>query len=357
MKMTRRIAIIGGGNIGTLMAAEFARRGNEVTIYTRDLSKWSDRIAVYSRDDEFLYEVDNISITDSLERAVATAEIIWVTTPTQTFESLAERLEALVSHEQILCVVPGSGAELEFNALIDKGCTFVGLEKVHSISRLKEYGRSVFELGKKTKLNIGVIPSSKKDECVRMVEETIGIETAALPNYLTVTMTPVNAFLHTSRLYSMFAKNAKDEAYDRNPLFYKEWDDESSEIILECDRELKQLCDSMTIDLSGVVLLHEFYKSETAEELTRTLQELPAFQKIVSPMYEEDGKFYVDWKHRYFSADFPYGLKLLVDIAKAFDAKVPCMERMLDWYLAMEPDAERFELGLSRDEIISLYAE
>ena len=41
------ITIIGGGNVGTLMAAEFASKGHRVTIYTSGPEKWEKSISVY----------------------------------------------------------------------------------------------------------------------------------------------------------------------------------------------------------------------------------------------------------------------------------------------------------------------
>ena len=40
------VSIIGGGNIGTLMAADAAKRGNRVTIYTNNPSQWKSQIDV-----------------------------------------------------------------------------------------------------------------------------------------------------------------------------------------------------------------------------------------------------------------------------------------------------------------------
>ena len=44
--MIMRITVIGGGNIGTLMAAEMAHKGHEVTMYTSKPAKWNKEISV-----------------------------------------------------------------------------------------------------------------------------------------------------------------------------------------------------------------------------------------------------------------------------------------------------------------------
>lgn len=353
--MNKRITIIGGGNIGTLMAADFSARGNEVTVYTRDESRWTNHISVYDREDNFLFDTEIARITESLEEAIIDAEIVWITTPSQTFEDYAERLEPLVRVDQTICVVPGSGAEVAFANIIAKGCKFVGLEKVHGIARLKEYGKSVYSLGKKELLHVGVVPASSRFECAKMVWETLGIETVAHPNYLCVALTNVNAFLHTTRLVSMFGENAKDKVYDRKPYFYKEWDDASSKMIFDCDAELKSLLEEIPLHLESVELLHDFYKSETVEQLTETLATLPSFQTIMTPMIEVEGGYTVDWNNRYFKADFPYGLKLLLDYARAFNIETPTMEKIWEWYISKDKDAKGFEFNFTKEDIISIY--
>ena len=48
------ITVIGGGNIGTLMAAEAANKGHNVTVYTSKPYKWGNSIDVYDSDDNLL---------------------------------------------------------------------------------------------------------------------------------------------------------------------------------------------------------------------------------------------------------------------------------------------------------------
>lgn len=41
-----------------------------------------------------------------------------------------------------------------------------------------------------------------------------------------------------------------------------------------------------------------------------------------------------DYKSRYFKEDFPFGLKIIVDLADRHSVKVPVMERVLSWGLS-----------------------
>lgn len=47
-----KVTIVGGGNLGTLMAATFAHRGHEVTIRTSKPEKFSKELEAYERRDK-----------------------------------------------------------------------------------------------------------------------------------------------------------------------------------------------------------------------------------------------------------------------------------------------------------------
>ena len=51
-----RITIIGGGNVGTLMAGEFAYKGHDVTVFTSKPDKWSREITVLDNADRVLFK-------------------------------------------------------------------------------------------------------------------------------------------------------------------------------------------------------------------------------------------------------------------------------------------------------------
>lgn len=100
---------------------------------------------------------------------------------------------------QKIGIIPGlGGAEFAFKKLIDKGCILYGFELVHSISKLKEYGKSVYQLGRKHKIETGSIPESNVLDTCDFIEGVFNIPCVSLPNYLSVSLTPSNTILNTS---------------------------------------------------------------------------------------------------------------------------------------------------------------
>lgn len=353
-----KTTILGGGNIGTLMAAEFAKKGHDVTVYTSKPEKWSNEIEVYDASDRLLKSGVIKKTTDSIEEALDGAEYIWVVMPAQLFSSLAKKMTPYLKAGQYIGVVPGSGgAEFAFHDAIKKGCTLFGFQRVHSIARLKKYGHAVYELGRKDELQIGAIPSDKTVEICGKVSAMFDMPCVPLSNYLSVTLTPSNPILHTTRLYSIFKDHTEGKVYPRNFLFYEEWDDPSSEMLIACDGELQKLCDVIPLDLKSVKSLRDHYESHTVDAMTKKISSIKAFKGLKSPMTETENGWVPDWNSRYFTADFSFGLKIIRDIAKMFGVDTPNIEKVWEWYLnaAKVNKDSYFENKLDKDSFLKLY--
>lgn len=351
------MSVVGGGNIGTLMAAEMAAKGHEVTVVSSRPEKWRRTIEVFTAEEEKVLTGTIADVTSDLGEAVREAEIIWITTPAQTLPELGRRLESCVKSGQMLGMVPGSGgAEFAFRGLLDKGCVLFGPQRVHSIARLKEYGRSVYMLGRRAKLQIGSIPRGVSEEICPRVEELFDIPCVPLPNYLCTTLTPSNPILHTARLFSMFQNYGPGVCYDRNFLFYEEWTDEDSRILIACDRELQNLCDRIPLELKDVKSLKIHYESCDAESMTAKIRGIKAFQGLTSPMRETADGWVPDFDSRYFAADFPFGLKIIRDVARLFEVKTPHIDEVWNWYEKVCGDGQQFHLACdSREEFVGMY--
>ena len=352
------ITIIGGGNIGTLMAAEMSYRGHTVTVFTSKIELWRKNIEVYNPDDELEFVGQGIIISNEIDKAVQNADIIWITYPAQYFSNLAKKLENIVKPNQLIGIVPGSGgAEFAFVNLIKKGCVLFGLQRVHSIARLKEYGDSVFMLGRKKNLQIGSIPVNMSTQICQYCEQLFDMPCEALPNYLTVTLTPSNPILHTSRLYSMFKNYEEGVIYDKNFLFYEEWSNEASEILIQCDTELQNLCNVIPISLDKVISLCEYYDSPSPEAMTRKLRSIKAFKGIRSPMKKVKTGWIPDLSSCYFSTDFPFGLKIIKDLSDIFEVNTPYIDILWNWYSKLDKENAMNSIKITQKstDLVRLY--
>lgn len=358
--------VIGGGNIGTLMAAEMAHRGETVMIYTSSPQCFCGTIDVYDNQNAFLYRAEGIQISNVLKNAVSDVDFIWITLPAFMFESISHELLELVEKNQKIGIVPGTGgAEYAFIELVRKGCTLFGLQRVHSIARLKEYGKSVFQMGRKKELDIAAIHRGDTEIVCRCTEHFLGISCRRLPNYLCITLTPSNPILHTSRLYSMFRDYREDIIYPKNFLFYEGWDDAASQVLFACDKELQLLCRKLShLQLKDVLSLRTYYESESVNVFTKKIRSIPAFQGLRSPMKKVEEGWIPDFDSRYFRSDFCYGLKVIMDIADVAGVDTPAMDEIWSWYIkasSYKPDVKGvpyFHIPVSTlEELYRVYGE
>lgn len=349
------ITILGGGNIGTLMAAECARKGHRVTVQTSRPGLWSRELWVHDREDAPLFSACIAKVTDDLGSAVCGADVVFITLPAETFPSLARELAPHVRARQRIGVIPGSGgAEFAFRDFLQKGICLFGVQRVHSIARLRERGHSVAMLGRKAELQLAAIPGTQAHELARMMENLFDMPCRVLPNYLSVTLTPSNPLLHTARLYSLF-RDWHGQDFARNVLFYEEWDDLASEMLLRTDAELQRLCAVIPLELESVKSLRRHYESATVAEMTRKIRSIPAFGGLPAPMSRTAGGWQPDFSSRYFTTDFSYGLKILLDICGLFNIPSPAMQELWDWYTGIHTPAHSFALDLSREDFLGLY--
>ena len=115
-------------------------------------------------------------------------------------------------------------------------------------------------------------------------------------------------------------------------MFYEEWDEESAKILFECDDELRKICNKLNkLNLEEVTSLKEYYESKTEEEFANKLKSIKSFKGIKAPMIKSNGKYIPDYKSRYFTEDFPYGLLIIKGFALICDIDTPMIDNIIKW--------------------------
>ena len=323
-----KYVIVGGGNIGSVLAGELRRlhAKDEIVIVSSNVDKWSDKIDIYDHFDNLQYTAHGIKVIDSF---VNDADVYFYTLPKQILSREVKKHIALVQNKLIYFVfLPGTGG-LEFLLPKDKkNIVFVGLQRVPYIARIKEYGHSAYLLSKKDSIYYAVIGQGATIDIGKLLE----IKAIKLKTFLEVTLTPSNPILHTTRLYSMFSEHSPKHVYDKNILFYEEWTDKASEWLIKCDKELQKILASISIDLSSVKPLLVHYESFDEQSLTKKIRSIEAFKGIGSPMREVEDGFVIDLQSRYFQEDFSYGLFIIKAIADVVNVATPNIDAVLRWY-------------------------
>lgn len=328
-----KICIVGGGNIGTAMAVEFAHNNHIVNVLTSRPQKWSKKIFSVNINDEENFSGKLNLVTDNVEEAFNEVDYIFVTLPSNVQREFAEKAAPFVTNEMKFVVIPGfGGVEFLMSPIIKNGAQIFGFQRTPYVARLKKYGQRIW-FDKKAKVKAASLHEKNLKTFVNDMENLLSMEVEPLPNYLCVTLTPSNPVLHTSRLFTMFKEFDYNNLPKENILFYANWNDAASEILFKMDDEVQQICQKLDkVDLTQVNSLKVHYESDTIPALTKKLRSIKSLSKIYSPMKHTQNGWMPDFEDRYFKCDFGYGLDILLQFAEILNLYTPTIEKVMGWY-------------------------
>ncbi len=341
-----KIAVIGGGNIGTQFACICAAKGFSVNILSSQPNQFNNTLIIVDEFENTIYGKIN-RVSSHMEDIITNCNIVFVTHPAFNLKSIADQILPYITKETIICVLPGTGgAEFSFRECIKAGATLIGLQRVPSVARLEQYGNKVRCEGLRNELFMASIPACADNDFADFLSFLWDIPCTILPNYLCVTLTPSNPLLHTTRLKTLFSDYENGLIYDRNPLFYGEWDDNSSELLIACDNELQEMILLLDkLDLHYVRPLTHHYDSNSPQAMTRKIQSIKSLHRIYSPMIKIESGWIPDFTSRYFTADFPYGLAIIEELADLIGYNATNIRKTMNWYRSTTGDLNRLELS------------
>lgn len=350
------ITIVGGGNIGTQFAVHCAHAGHVVTMLTSRPNEFESELQIVDESGSVAMRGALNKATDSAEEAMADANLVLITVPSNLMKKTADEIASYIRQDALIGVVPGNGGcECAFKDCLERGNTFFAIERVPAVARLVEYGKSVRSVGYRSELHVAALPHAKTEHCCEVVSGIFNMPCKPISCFLSMTLTPSNPILHTARLKSIFADYHDGVTYKSLPLFYEEWDDASSELLLKCDDEVQQICAALNeFDLSDVKSLREHYESPDVQSMTKKIGSIEAFKGLKTPATETPEGFIPDFKSRYFTADFSYGLTIITQIATLSGVVVPYINSVLNWYKCICPNVSAFDY---RDYGIDTYAD
>ena len=384
-----KITVAGGGNIGTQFAVHSAAKGHSVRMFTSGPDHFAKHLLEVDRQGNVTCEGDIEFATNDPHKAFCGADMIMITMPPTMMIPLAELIFEHAGPDAMIGFVPGNGGfEFAFRDCLDRGNIVFGIDRVPAIARLTERGKAVCCSGFKEKLFVGALPSAHTERCAALIESIYDIPCVRLPGFMALTLTPSNPILHTSRLMDIFRDYEPGVTYDSLPLFYEEWDDASSELLMACDDEIQAICRALPdMGLEHVVSEREFYDADTVGEMTRAICTEESLLGLTTPYvhadtFEDAGRGYsgvksdrkdeheriqkhiqrrMEWRariaariearrlarqekaeekaglipdlhSRYFTADFPYGLTVIQQIGHLAGVPVPAIDGLIDWY-------------------------
>lgn len=325
-----RICICGGGSLGIVCAGIFVNQGHEVNILTGHPDKWSKQISVLDQKKK-VYSGCLSMVTENPKVAITRCEIILLCVPGYLIEKTLTNIKPYLSDETIVgSIVSSTGFFFIAHDILESQYCLFGFQRVPFISRVREYGAVGDLLGYKDSLNVAIENSCNKESLRITLEELFLTPIKLLDSFYEASLTNSNPILHTGRLYSMW-KNYNGEIYKSQGLFYSEWTEDASELLIAMDSEFMSLIKKLRLKEDAIPSLLDYYESKDAASLTNKIKSIPAFKNILSPMKEMCGGWVPDFNSRYFTEDFPYGLRFIRDLALKYDVQIPTIEKVYKW--------------------------
>ena len=323
-----KICICGGGSLGHVCAGVLASQKDvELNILSGHPDRWLQTITVTdSNGKQYVAHINKIS--SNPQEVIIGQDIILFCLPGYLIEKTLKDIRPYIGDAVVGTVVSSTGFFFFAHDVLGKDAKLFGFQRVPFISRVAEYGKSANLLGYKSSLAAVVENVEGKESFRKELERLFITPVILLDNFYEVALSNSNPILHTGRLYSMF-NGRETELFDHKILFYKEWTDEASQLLIDMDAEFFELLDALGVHSLPILL--DYYESTDAPSLTRKIQSIPAFQNITSPMKEEEGGWVADFGSRYFAEDFPFGLRWIKELADKNRIDAPTIDKVFKW--------------------------
>lgn len=328
-----RITICGGGNLGHVCAGFLAAQAaHHVSLLTTHPDAWSDAVEVRDGAGQVFHgRLERVSAHAA--DVIPGADIVLVCLPGYAIPNVLESIkDCLEPTTWVGSVVSSTGFFFEAMKRLPDSQPLFGFQRVPFISRIIEYGKSADLKGYKDLLKVAVEQTGEKETVREALERLFHTPVELLGSHYAVSLSNSNPLLHPSRLYTMWKDWAPGVTYPTRPMFYEEWTVEAAQLLIDMDEEFQQLTRRIGLSKNDIVPILAYYDSTDAVTMTHKIRSIEAFKNIPSPMLETgNGMFIPDLGSRYFTEDFPFGMRFIVETARTYSVAVPTIEKVYQW--------------------------
>ena len=330
--MMRGICICGGGSLGHVVAGYLAAtKPVNVNVLTQRPERWSREIVVDTPDGRVLHGGLNVVSSDPAE-ALSGVDVVLLCLPGFAIRDELIKIRPYLNKDTYVgSVFSSTGFFFEAMKILGDDVPLWGFQRVPFIARTEEYGHSAHLLGYKSAHNIAVERCNDKEGFRALIESLFDAPVTLLSNYYEASLTNSNPLLHTSRLYTMFGGENEGRVFPRMILFYEEWTVEAAQLLIDMDEEFFTILRYLPVSEGYLPRILDYYESHDAESLARKLSSIQGFKGITSPMTETAEGWVPDFASRYFTEDFPYGLRYIWELAHQLNIDVPYIDKVYNW--------------------------
>ena len=234
----KKVCICGGGNLGHVVTGFLAAHKEcEVSLLTRHPKRWQHQIEITTPEGTLLRGTIH-QITANPAEVIPQADIVMLCLPGFSIREELQQIRPFLQPKTAVgSVVSSTGFFFEAMEVLPATTPLFGFQRVPFIARTTEYGRAATLLGYKPTLHIAIEQTEEKEALRSLIEQLLHTPTILMQNYYEVSLTNSNPILHPSRLYTLWKDWQEGIVYPTQPLFYEEWTEEASQLLIAMDRE------------------------------------------------------------------------------------------------------------------------
>lgn len=320
-----KIAICGGGNIGHALAAVLSLT-DDVVVMTRRPELWSHTLT-YKKGSLDYRQGNKLRGVSQNPSIVEDTSLIIVAVPRFAICDILEKIMPHLHAGQVVSFVPAPSGTEEIATRLKNECgvNVLGFQRVPYIARITEYGHAVTLSDDRSVHKVVMSNSADGHFWDNFISSRFGGKVEHLSSFFAFSFSNANPLLHPARLMVLLNK----PYYERMPLFYEEWTDESSELYVRSDAEMLEVMRKYSeINIAtDYESAFDHYGVNSIPGLTRKIKSIPSFRGIQAPYRLDDNNCYVpDLSSRYFTEDIAYGTIRILELAGKVDVDVPTIK-------------------------------
>ncbi|MDO4952275.1 MAG: NAD/NADP octopine/nopaline dehydrogenase family protein [Synergistaceae bacterium] len=341
----KKIAVLGGGNGGHTMAADFTVKGHTVNFY--EMPKFKDKMKKVFETQTIemtgLFEkpgpVKLNMVTDDIEKAIEGCRYIILVTPAFAHGDYAQLLKGKVKKDQIIVVFPGAFAALQLRKVFgEKDCPVIAdVNNLPYDTRLKGEGR--VEFYGRNDVNIGFMPASAGPALIDEMREDLFPFVKVYNDVLESGLSIVNPAWHTG---PCLLSVTSIEHHLFNFFVYEHgWTPSACKLNIVLDQERKAVGKELGYSLTPMEDFSGMPVGFNWKQLYAAGHGAISLTPICGPNSIWD---------RYLTEDCPFGLVPWAEIAKILGVAMPTTNSCIDIYNIIHEKDWR-KAGLTAEEL------
>ncbi len=353
------ICIVGGGNSSHSLIPLLYSAGHDISLLTSNPQKWGMDIAMeYTDKDGRVKDVLHGKLkvaTSDPSKVIPDADVIILSLPVSAYRILLNKIAPFVNKNRRVFVgtIYGQGG---FNWMMEQVIRDYALQNIEYfaigllpwITRTKEYGKVGINYGSKHR-NVVALSNMNEftwlndallnDLCHRYFKKG---KFELSDTFLALTLSVDNQIIHLSRLYGLYLRfGGSWNTVDSVPLFYRDFDDMSAEIMGNLDSDYSKIRQKIINKHSNIdfkymldyLLLERFSYDSCNTDIKDSFTSSETLGQIPTPtVIDSEGRFIFDKNHRFFKDDLYYGLVIAKWFAEKLDIEdTPTLNQIIGW--------------------------